>query len=306
MKLLHSHGRSIILAISRIISNPFEHLLNIMVITLLSSMLGGVLVINYTNNQWQTNNITYPQITVYLAESASNKDVSKIETTINNFSHNIIKNYQYISKDQGLAELKNDMQTKNITSDIVSDTENPLPNVIIINTNTVNVDVLNQLTRRVSNSPFVTSVQMDEKYALKVGNLINFIKKISNVLLVFFGLSLILTIYNLIRLQMLEGQDEITVSRLIGASDGFIMRPLAYYAIIQMIIAAGASFVLINRFINYLNNLFSNLNNLFGNTFTLIPLSYTQLGEMLVTLIVFTIFAVFIAVQTVFRKNHSQ
>jgi len=224
MKLLHSHGRSIILAISRIISNPFEHLLNIMVITLLSSMLGGVLVINHTNNQWQTNNITYPQITVYLAESAS----------------------------------------------------------------------------------FVTSVQMDEKYALKVGNLINFIKKISNVLLVFFGLSLILTIYNLIRLQMLERQDEITVSRLIGASDGFIMRPLAYYAIIQMIIAAGASFVLINRFINYLNNLFSNLNNLFGNTFTLIPLSYTQLGEMLVTLIVFTIFAVFIAVQTVFRKNHSQ
>lgn len=305
MRLLKLHIRSIILAMNRIIKHPFEHLLNIMVITLIATILGGIIT-THTNSQWQKNNITFPQIMVYINESATSRDVSKLEFSINNFSQHIIKNYKYISKEQGLQELQSDNQLKEVSSEVISLNNNPLPNILIINTTTSNIKVLNLLTSRISKLPFVTSVQMDEKYAMKINNLLNFIKDISTSLLIFFGLSLFLIIYNLIRLQMLQRTDEITVSRLIGASDSYIMRPLTYYAVVQIIIGTLIAFFLVNWFVNYLNILFINLNSLFGKAFILDKLSLNQLCQMLLTLIIFAVFAVFIAVKTIFHKNYTQ
>ena len=119
-------------------------------------------------------------------------------------------------------------------------------------------------------------------------------------------MGLIIIIYNLIRLQILQRQDEITISRLIGASDSYIMRPLTYFAAIQVIISAVISFVLVNGFIKYLNFLFIDANSLFGEKFVLSPLTIMQFGEILLTLIIFTIFAVLIAVKTLFRNSYTQ
>ncbi|MBY0378820.1 MAG: hypothetical protein K2P99_00285, partial [Burkholderiales bacterium] len=66
----------------------------------------------------------------------------------------------------------------------------------------------------------------------------------------------------------------------------------------------GVASTLVNCFTTYMNNLFNNMGYLFGRTFQLAQLYYTQIGEVLVTLLLFTIFAVFIAVQAVLRKYH--
>ena len=105
---------------------------------------------------------------------------------------------------------------------------------------------------------------------------------------------------------MLQHSDEITVSRLIGASDIYIMRPLAYYAVIQIIIGTFIAFFVVNEFVSYINLLFTEMNNLFEKSFSLNKLSIHQFWQLLLTLSVFTLFAVFVAVKTIFRKNYTQ
>lgn len=306
MKLLSLHYRSMIAAIIKVARNPFEHILNVLVISIIVAMLSSIFVITGSSENWEKSNIKFPQIMIFLANNAKPSDVSQLEATINKYNQKLIKSYEFISKQQGLEELKQDSQLKTIASDVAADTDNPLPDILIVNTSTTNAKLLSQLTSRISHMPYVDNVQMDSSYANKVSDLITFIKRIATFLQIIFSIVLVLVIYNMIRLQMLLRRDEILVSRLIGASDNFIMRPLAYYAILQVVLGSALAYVLVNLFINYMNSLFINLNSLFGNSFLLSNLNPLQLVEMLGILIIFTVFAVFLAVRWVFKYSYTK
>ena len=306
MKLLSLHYRSIIAASIKVFKNPLEHLLNILVISIIVAMLSSIFVITSSSENWEKSNIKFPQIMIFLTSNAKPNDVSQLETTINKYNQKLVKSYEFISKQQGLEELKQDSQLKIIASDVASDNDNPLPDILILNTNTTNAKLLSQLTSRISHMPYVDNVQMDSSYANKVSDLITFIKRIATFLQIIFSLVLVLVIYNMIRLQMLLRKDEILVSRLIGASDNFIMRPLAYYAILQVALGSALAYILVNLFIDYMNSLFTSLNSLFGNSFLLSNLNPIQLIEMLGILIIFTVFAVFLAVRWVFKYSYTK
>ena len=275
-------------------------------VSIIIAILSSIFVITKSSAVWEKNNLNFPQIMIYLNQNAKQSDISQIEAAINRFNQKLVKNYQFISKQQGLSELQQDEQLKDIASDVISSDNNPLPDVLIVNTNSANPKLLSQLTSRISHMPMVDSVQMDGSYANKINDLINFVKKIATFLQITFLIVFILVLYNMIRLQMLIRRDEITVSRLIGASDSFIMRPLAYYAVLQVTMAAAVAYLLVNLFINFMNGLFIQLNYLFGKGFLLTNLNPAELGQMLAILIVFTIFAVFLAVRWVFKHSDSQ
>jgi cell division transport system permease protein len=306
MKTLNLHLRGFIAALIRIFTNPFEHLFSILTIAVIVTTLSITLVINNSITSWESHNISYPQIIVYLKNDLSQNDVYNLENTINKFSQKTIKGYQFISKNEGLEELKQDTTLKQIASDAISNDNNPLPDVLVLNTNTTDVKLLNSLKNHISEIHLVDEVQMDTEYASKISDLLAFVTNISRLLQLAFAFILIIVIYNMIRLQMSLRQDEIIVSRLIGASDSFIMRPLIHYATIQIILGSAIGFALVNLFANYINNLFSRLNLLFGNGFHLSPLNNIQILQLSVFLIIFGILAVFLAVRFIFKNSYVQ
>ena len=254
MRLVNTHYRSLISAVSRTLKKPFEHLLNITVISIIIAILGSIFVITKNFNKWEQSNLTHPQIMVYLKPDTSQDDLLKLETTINQFNQNIVKNYQFISKQKGLQDLQNNAQLKAIASDVISDNTNPLPDILIVTTNTSNSNLLTHLTEKIKNMEMVNQVEMDNNYVNKLNDLLNFIKNILVFLQFLFIIVFTLVVYNMIRLEMFLCQDEITVSRLIGASDSFILLPLAYYAVLQVILALGIAYFLVNLFINFIIN----------------------------------------------------
>lgn len=280
-----------------------EHLFNILTIAMIITTLCITLIIGKSVDQWQQNNITYPQIIVYLKNEAVQNDVSNLEKTLNKFNNNEIKSYQFISKADGLKELEADNTLKQIASDVVANS-NPLPDVLIINTNTSNMKILDNLQNRIRNMQFVDTVQMDSNYANKISALIILINTVIHLLQVAFIVIMAIIIYNMIRLQMYLRQDEIIVSRLIGASNTFIMRPLVYYAIIQIILGALIAFSLGNVFTHIVNKLFNNLGIVFGQVIELSTLSSTQFIQIAFSLVIFGIFAVFLAVRSVFKSSN--
>ena len=302
MQKLSLHYHSFLSSLLQIIRHPIEHLLNIIVISIITALLCGIMVINKTSNLWENNNISYPQIIVYLNTNANQADVSAIEATLNRYNNKLIKDYQFIGKDAGLKELANDEQLKQIASDVMANSTNPLPDVLMINTASANIDELTKLTSQISSLPMVDNVQMDSNYANKVSELINFIKKFGGFLQALFIVVLILVMYNMVRLQMLTRHDEITVSRLIGASDSFIMRPLIYYGVSQTIFGTIIAYLLTNVFVRFANQLLINSTNLFGASFTIANLNINQLLLLIISLVIFTILSVFLAVKWVFQR----
>lgn len=306
MKILSLHYRSLVASFIKIVSYPFEHLLNILTIAVIITALCITLIIGKSVETWQQNTITYPQIVVYLKTNANQSDVSSLEKALNTFNHKDVKSYQFISKAEGLKELQQDSTLKQIASDTFTDNNNPLPDVLVINTNTTNVTLLQTLSNRISNMSFVDNVQMDSNYANKISELVTFINDITHLLQIAFATIMAMVIYNMIRLQMSLRQDEIIVSRLIGASNSFIMRPLIYYATIQILLGAAVAFALGNLFTRFVNNLFANLGILFGQNIVLSGLSHLQMLQVSLFLVVFGIFAVFLAVRWVFRNSYVQ
>jgi cell division transport system permease protein len=306
MNMLNIHYKSIKSALKKIVFSPLEHLINIVVISILASILGGIFLLVQNNDRWHDQNLSFPRITIYLDSNATNSQVDAIKAKINKSWPTLVKKTTFISKEDGLKELNSNKKLKDISSSLVNDSNNPLPNVLIIDTSSADTSLLKDVTAQISTYSQVNSVELDEKYANKVNDLVNFVKKISGFLQILFTFVIALVIYNLVRLQMLLKRDEILVSRLIGASDSFIMRPLAYYAVIQIIFGVIVAYFMLNWFVNFMNNLFLHFSNLFGAGFLLYKLSIFELLQIMIVLIIFTLFAVFMAVRWIFHHTYTQ
>lgn len=303
-KLIH-HLQSFKQAWLTIFKQPFEHLINIIVLALIITICAAGLTLNNSLSHWQKNNLVYPQLMLYLDSNANPADVSNIEKALNKLTNGTVKNYQFISKAQGLAELQQDQQMKSIASDVIDANNNPLPDMFIVNAATTESQSLEKLNLQLGQLPMVDNVQLDMQYAGKVNELMSFATSIGEFAIILFGAVLALVVYNMIRLQMLLKSDAIKVSRLIGASDSFIMRPLIHYAVWQVTLATAIAVGSLHYLIKSLNAMFANFSNLFGKGFQLAPLELFQFGALWLALIIFTIFTVFLAVQWVFRNSHS-
>ena len=305
MKNLKQHFRSSKLALLTIFKNPFEHLLNILVLTLIITVCAFSISLTNSLNSWRQNNTTYPQIVIYLDKTANQDDIDRIEQNLKQVNSKMLKNYQFISKAQGLNELQQDQDLKMIASDVIDANNNPLPDVFVLNTNTIESSDLQRLNVKLGQLPKVSGIQMDPKYASKIKDLFSFSNQLGLFIEGLFILILSLLIYNVTRLQMLLKRDAILVARLIGASDGFIMRPLIHYAVWQITIASACTIALIFGFSKNLNQLFNHFNNLFGDGFHITQLPINYFIILWLILIIFTIFTVFLAVRWVFRNAYT-
>ncbi len=304
-KLIH-HFHSFKQAWLTIFRQPFEHLINIIVLALIITICAAGLTLNNSLSHWQQNNLVYPQLMLYLDSSANPADVSNIEKALNKLTKSTIKNYQFISKAQGLAELQQDQQMKSIASDVIDANNNPLPDMFVVNAAISESQILEKLNLQLGQLPMVDNVQLDMQYAGKVNDLMSFARSIGEFAIILFAAVLALVVYNMIRLQMLLKSDAIKVSRLIGASDSFIMRPLIHYAVWQVTLATAIAVGSLHYLTKTLNNMFANFSNLFGKGFQLAPLELLQFGALWLALIIFTIFTVFLAVQWVFRNSYNR
>lgn len=304
MKLLLQHLHSCKEAWRSILTKPFEHLINIIVLAVIIFLCLFAITIGNNLNFWQTNNLVYPRIAIYMDKDATPNDIGIIERDLHKFGKTIIRDYKFISKQQALDDLKQDKKLKEIASDAVDEVNNPLPDVFIVEAATTIPDEVNRLNLQLGQLPKVDDTNLDLNYVNKVSNLIDFSFAIIMVIQVVCLIIAALVIYNLIRLQMLLKVDAISVSRLIGASDSFIMRPLLHYAILQislaMLVATGGVWLLIN----HVNGLLLSLHYMFGKGIQIIPLSCLQIVLMWLILIAFTIFTVFVAVRWVFRNTY--
>ncbi|MAW34462.1 MAG: hypothetical protein CMK56_08645 [Proteobacteria bacterium] len=235
-------------AFRQICNNPTYGLLNIIVFSL-SLTLPLIFYLAIENLSKYTDSLTSePQISIFLDLDANRTVVTELENSLTELPE--VSNIIFIPKQKAMANL----QKREDLQDFIMDIEgNPLPDAFLVSPRSTDPDRIKYFQEEIERLPGVESVQIDSNWINKVHTLVKLAKIIVWVLSIFLGTSVLVTTFNTIRLQILIQQEEIEVSKLIGATNGFIRRPFLYFGVTQGLLSALLAIVTTAGFLYVVN-----------------------------------------------------
>lgn len=268
-------------AMRRIFASPLAGLLNILVIGISLSLPAGMYVL-LQNVQGLVAELSGPQqISLFLTMDASKDDVANLRKQLE--QHNAIRNAEFVSREDALLSIKHSTGLDDVVASLTS---NPLPDAFVILPKPDNAKSLEALRVELQNLPKVELAQHDSAWAYKLDALLEFARIAVLILATLLSLALIAITFNTIRLQILTQRDEIQVSKLIGATNGFIRRPFLYFGAMQGLLGGITSWIIVSISLILLQTPLTTLTQLYSSSFSLHPLS---LGDSL-SLILFSVY----------------
>jgi cell division transport system permease protein len=268
MHFFSHHGGVLGNALRRIFASPLAGALNIIVIGIALSLPSGLYVL-LKNAEGLVEKLSgTPQISLFLKMDAKSDDINSLRKRLSH--HAAINDTEFISRTQALEQLKH---STGLTDVIAGLGKNPLPDAFIVHTKPMDARALDALQKELSALPEVAETQLDSAWAYKLEALLKFGDLAVLILASLLSLALIAVTFNTIRLQILTQRDEIEVSKLIGATNGFIRRPFLYFGALQGLLGGISAWLIITLSLQWLNHSLLALSVLYASDFALKPLS---------------------------------
>ncbi len=250
-------------------------------------LLGSVtyLILNALN----VTNRLKESVTIYVMLEDGLSDEQTAELRKNIESNEVVRQVVYVSKEQAaedfIAETGNDF-----TSFIDF---NPLPNSfeVGLNARSSEKELVRQFDREVSAMQGVSEVVYQQSVVEQIGTNLN---KFNLVLLLFGAALLVISLIllnNTIRMTIIAKRQIINTMKLVGATEGFIMRPFLGSAVLHGIYAGLIATLMFVAMIAGLNEGLPGISLLTGNVLLVSIAGAMIVGGMLISLL-FTIFAV--------------
>ncbi|HGJ5890140.1 MAG TPA: permease-like cell division protein FtsX [Arsenophonus apicola] len=205
-----------------------------------------------------------PQLTVYLDKSLDEKGAEQTVAGLRQLDG--VRSVNYLSREEAMIEFRN-WSGFGTALDLLE--ENPLPAVAII---TPKIDFQNSqslinLRNKIGQLAGIEDVRMDESWFTRLAALTGLIGQIALVIGILMVMAVFLLIGNSIRLNIFARRDTINVMKLIGATDGFIMRPFLNGGIILGFFGALLSLILSALLVWQLSDIVTQVAGVFGTTF---------------------------------------
>lgn len=230
-----------------------SYFMSILGVTLVLFLLGiiGWLVINANKlGDYFKENV---EIRAYLRGDLNPKDSVALMAYIS--SKPYVKSIQYVSKEEGKKQY---MQEESEDWSKVL-TENPLPNAIYfrIKRQYVQLDTLSNIKKDLEAQTYVSDVKYPEALVGKLNKNIRIVSIALLVIVIIISLVVIFLIDNTIRLAMFSNRFLIKTMQMVGATRGFIAKPLNIRAIINGaisgLIASAVLYIVILILENYVS-----------------------------------------------------
>jgi cell division transport system permease protein len=162
---------------------------------------------------------------------------------------------------------------------------NPLPDGYVLKLagfqNARDAGRVDEIAVQLKALPGVDYVQVDSAWVKRLAALLN----VTRLALLFLGITLgvvvVAVVFNTIRLQVLTQREEIEVSRLVGATDGFICRPFYYSGALLGLAAGALALAAVALALRPLNEAIAEFARLYASEFRLAPLGLTLTALML-------------------------
>lgn len=252
---------------------PLATLLTVMVIAI-SLTLPSVCYLVYKNvseaaAQWYPT----PQLTVYLDKALDDNAAEQVMTVLK--GEEGVDKVSYLSREEALGEFRN-WSGFGGALDMLE--ENPLPAVAIITPkmNFESSETLNTLRDRVAAVKGVDEVRMDDSWFARLAALTGLVGQVAAMIGILMIVAVFLVIGNSVRLSIFSRRDTINVMKLIGATDGFILRPFLNGGALLGFSGAILSLILSQAMVWQLGSAVAKVASVFGTTFVLHGLGWDE------------------------------
>ncbi|CAH8230497.1 Cell division protein FtsX [Vibrio aestuarianus] len=250
---------------------PLGNILTLAVISMALAMPACMYLLS-KNIASVASNVTSPsQISVYLQENTPEARIMVLKDELESLTD--IASVEYISSQQGLADLS---QYAGFEQAISLLDDYALPGVLIITPDVELQGQIKALAQKIQTEQDVTDVRLDEDWLARLDAIRALATVIVASLSVLMLGSVFLIVGNTLRFNVQANKDEIQTMKLIGATDGYILRPYLYSGMWFGLLGACAAWLLTACITVLLNGAVEDLALLYDSRFRLLGLSWDE------------------------------
>jgi cell division transport system permease protein len=269
---LRQHREALGRAFGRLAAQRAATLLNALVIGVALSLPAGGYVLLADLQGVARRGSLEPQLSVFLKRDASREALEKRLR-----SDPRVEALRFVSRDEALKELR---VAEGLTDVVDALEENPLPDAFVVRGADPDPAALGSLAEALRRMPGIARVQVDSAWAERLAALTRTGRLALGVLAVLLATGLVAVTFNTIRLQILTQRDVIEVSRLLGATDAFVRRPLLYLGLLQGMAGGALALAILAGGLAILNQGVSELARAYGSSFRLDFLSWADAASL--------------------------
>lgn len=273
---LHQHRDALLLALRRLTATPLNTLLSLLAIGIALALPAGGQMLVGNALQLARNAAPTPQISVFLSLEASRQVAVDLEVRLGR--HPGIRTLRFVPKEDTLARMKS---AEGLGDVIEVLPRNPFPDAFVIDPKDEAPAAMEALAQELKKLPRVEHVQLDSAWVRRLDALLKLGRTGVMLLAALLGVGLVAITFNTIRLQVLTQRSEIDVSRLLGATDGYIRRPFLYLGALQGLLGGAAAWAIVWAATAWLRAPIGELAQLYNLNFALHPLGGAESAGLL-------------------------
>ena len=216
-----------------------------------------------------------PEISVFMAVDTPRARASALADEIRqvlerNQSTGVL---EFVPRENALSALT---ERSGIAEVITTLGNNPLPDGYVLKLagfdNAQDAGRVDQIAVQLKALPGVEYVQVDSAWVKRLAALLTVLRLALLFLAATLGVVVVAVVFNTVRLQVMTQREEIEVSRLVGATDGFICRPFYYSGALLGLAAGAMALGAVALGLRPLNAAIAEFARLYASEFQLMPL----------------------------------
>lgn len=266
---LARHRFEAVEALRRLLQMPIAALLTLSMLAVALAVPGFLLTLLLNLEQLSPAADLKPQLAVYLKPATDEGRVETISREL--LLRDDLLSVELISPDTGAEDFRQRSELGDLLDLFES---NPLPAVILIVPRAEDPAALQAMQQSLFAYEEVDSVELDIEWLVRLGAILNSFERISLILSLLLGLTVVLVVANTIRGLISSRLEEIEVSLLIGATSGWVRRPFLYAGLWYGLLGALLSLVLIYLALALVESPLRELTSLYLGSFELRGLGF--------------------------------
>lgn len=223
--LLTRHLQNALAALGQLSRQPVATALTTAVIGIALALPASLHVLVQSGQHFAANWEDVRDFSIYLKPGSSLEAARDLARLLEK-REGIVQETRLIAADEALEDFRRDPAFGDVLSVLKS---NPLPHTLVVRpTADATAEQLAAVKAEMSKHPGVDLVQLDTQWLSRLAAILDVVSRIVWLGAVLLVAAVIVIVGNTIRLDIHSRRQEIEVSKLLGATDGFVRRPFLY------------------------------------------------------------------------------
>lgn len=267
-------------ALSTVRKSPGSFLFNVLVVAFaLMLPIAGITLLDNVRPLSEQLSVD-PEISVFMKLEATREEAAALQPRVKAIAAAGGKaDIDFIPREEALAAMKAGSGLGDVIDTLG---ENPLPDSFKMRlSGSSAASKVDAITEQLRALPGVDVVQVDSAWVKRLAAMLAILRLALLLLAVTLGIVVIAVVFNTIRLQVLTQKEEISVSKLLGATDNFIHRPFYYTGGLLGLCAGAVALGAVVLALQPLNGAIADFARLYASEFQLVPLGALETAGVL-------------------------